>query len=287
MAESTTPALELLRGQQLPKPSPFLKWVGGKARLLEQFADLLPEEFDGYHEPFVGGGAMFFHLDPSEARLSDVNGRLVETYRVIRDALPELIARLEEHRERHGEAYYYRQRQRMNAPRGLDEVQRAALFIYLNKTCFNGLYRENKRGEFNVPMGRYANPSVFDLGNLASASRALQGVRIEQASFDSVLEHARPGDFVYFDPPYVPISATSSFTSYAAEGFDDELQLRLAQTFDELARRGCLVMLSNSDCDFVRELYAGWRIESVLAPRSVNSRADKRGAVGEVAVLSW
>lgn len=281
------PELDALPTEQLPKPAPFLKWVGGKTRLLQQFETLLPDDWGRYHEPFLGGGAVFFHLDPDRARVSDINGRLVETYRAIRDELPRLMELLAGHRERHDKAYYYRQRQRLNAPRGLDEVERAALFVYLNKTCFNGLYRENRRGEFNVPMGRYSNPSVFDPDNLASVSRVLQRTEIECAPFTSVLDHAEPGDFVYFDPPYVPISATSSFTGYAAGGFDEDLQVRLAHTFDELARRGCMVMLSNSDCDFVRELYAGWRIENVQAPRSINSRADRRGAIGEVAVLSW
>lgn len=271
----------------LPDASPFLKWVGGKGRLLGQYEDLFPESFERYHEPFVGGGAVFFNLAPEDARLSDYNGRLIETYTVIRDRLPELVERLQAHKARHDKTYYYRQRERMNAPRGLDAVGRAALFIYLNKTCFNGLYRENRRGEFNVPMGRYANPKVLDLQNLVAAHHALQGVELAQASFTSVLDHAQEGDLVYFDPPYVPVSATSSFTSYTKLKFDDALQIELAQTFAKLARRGCYVMLSNSDCDYVRELYAGWRIESVTAGRSINSRADRRGRVGEVVVCSW
>lgn len=273
--------------ESIPSPSPFLKWVGGKGKLLGQYKSHFPEEFNRYHEPFVGGGAVFFHLDPGEARLTDVNARLIETYRVIRDDVGGLLERLDHHREQHDAAYYYRQRKRLNAPRGLSAADRAALFIYLNKTCFNGLYRENRRGEFNVPVGRYTNPSVFDVPNLVAASRALQDVELDVAPFTGVLDHAEEGDFVYFDPPYVPVSATSNFTGYAAGGFDEALQIRLAQTFAKLARRGCRVMLSNSDCAFVRELYAGWRIERVLAPRSINSKSSKRGAVGEVAVMSW
>ncbi len=271
----------------LPNASPFLKWVGGKARLLGQYEDFFPKSYERYHEPFIGGGAVFFNLAPEQARISDVNGRLIETYEVIRDQLPELIEQLTKHRESHNESHYYRQRERMNAPRGLNKVQRAALFIYLNKTCFNGLYRENRRGDFNVPIGRYTNPSVYSIPNLVAVSRALQDVEIAQGSFTGVLDHAEPGDLVYFDPPYVPVSATSNFTGYAKGGFDDGLQIELARTFAKLARRGCYVMLSNSDCDYVRELYAGWRIESVTAGRSINARADRRGRVGEVVVCSW
>lgn len=267
---------------------PFVKWVGGKRGLMSQYAPYFPEEFGAYHEPFVGGGAVFFHLQPENARLSDVNGRLVETYRSVRDDLPGLIDRLESHRERYSEAYFYQARERFNQRRGLSALDRAALFIFLNKTCFNGLYRENKRGFFNAPWGRRKNaPAMFDLPSLVAASRALSGVELLSASFERVLDDAVEGDLVYFDPPYVPLSTTSSFTSYAKGGFGDALQVRLAQTFDQLARRGCYVMLSNSDCDAVRELYAGWRIETVYAARAVNSKASGRGRIAEVLVCSW
>lgn len=271
----------------LPQPSPFIKWVGGKGQLLSSYADLFPTDFNRYFEPFVGGGAVFFHLQPDDARLTDINPRLVGCYRAMRDELDELVELLEVHRQRHDKVYYYRMRSRLNAPRGMSEVQRAAAFIYLNKTCFNGLYRENKRGEFNVPMGSYKNPSVYDLGKLIASSRALQGVELATGSYAKVLEHAEAGDFVYFDPPYVPLNATSSFTNYAKGGFDLKMQIDLAQTFATLARRGCYVMLSNSDCEFVRTLFAGWRIETVEARRNVNSKSSARGKVNEVAVLSW
>ena len=290
MAESVL--LDRIEHQELPAPSPFLKWVGGKSKLLPQYRELFPTGWRRYHEPFVGGGAVFFGLDPGPARLSDANGRLIETYRVIRDNLAELVDELEVHRQKHSEKYYYAQRTLLNAPRGATAVERAARFIYINKTCFNGLYRENSKGGFNVPIGDKPDqstkaPTLFDLSNLISVSRSLQGVELAVAPFDSVLTEAKPGDFVYFDPPYVPLSATSSFCNYTKDGFDDDLQIKLAQTFDRLARRGCYVMLSNSNSDFVRELYAGWRIETVYAGRSVNSRGDRRGKVKEVAVLSW
>jgi len=268
-------------------PSPIIKWAGGKTRLLEQYEGLFPVEFERYHEPFLGGAAVFFHLAASEATLSDINGRLIECYRVVRDQPEALIERLDHHRERHSKVHYYAARTRFNAPRGLNAVDRAALFIYLNKTCFNGLYRENARGEFNVPMGSYRNPSLYDATNIRAASRVLQGVELENRGFQSTIDHAQEGDLVYFDPPYVPLSTTSSFTTYAKGGFDMGMQIELAKHFDRLARRGCMVMLSNSDCDAVRELYAGWRIERISAPRSISVRGDRRGPVGEVLVRSW
>ncbi len=269
------------------QPAPFIKWVGGKRQLLESYSTLFPTDFNRYFEPFVGGGAVFFHLQPEDARLTDINPRLIDCYKAIRDNLPELIELLEMHRSKHEKTYYYRMRTRLNAPRGMSGVQRAAAFIYLNKTCFNGLYRVNKRGEFNVPMGSYKNPSVYDVGRLTASSRALQGVELGVGSYSKVLDHAEEGDFVYLDPPYVPLSATANFTSYDKSGFDLTMQIDLAQTFATLARRGCYVMLSNSDCEFVRTLFAGWRIETVEARRNLNSKSSARGKVNEVAVMSW
>lgn len=270
-----------------PAASPFLKWAGGKARLLEQYAPHMPHDFERYHEPFVGGGAMFFAMSPDDAVLSDVNPRLIETYRAVRDDVDGLIERLHEHRRRHSKAHYYASRHRFNEPRSDGGTDRAALFIYLNKTCFNGLYRENASGGFNVPMGRYTNPAICDEATLRAASRVLQDVELRVSGFVDVLERAEDGDFVYFDPPYVPLSATSSFTTYSKGGFDMSMQIELARTFAKLARRGCRVMLSNSDCEAVRELYAGWRIESISAARSISRKGRGRGPVGEVLVCSW
>jgi DNA adenine methylase len=266
-------------------PTPFVKWVGGKGKLLEQITPHLPSSFGTYHEPFVGGGALFFHLRPARAVLSDVNPRLVECYRVIRDRPWDLVERLEQHRAAHDENHYYFCRDRLNRGAETDEIERSALFIYLNKTCYNGLYRENRRGEFNVPVGRYDSPSVYDVDNLLAVSRALSDTEILHAPFSDVLERARPGDLVYFDPPYVPVSRTASFTGYVQGGFDDELQAALSRLFANLARRGVHVALSNSDAPLVRELYRGFRIETILAARAINSRASARGPVREVLVL--
>lgn len=267
------------------QPSPFIKWAGGKTRLLSQYAPFMPTTWNHYHEPFLGGGAVFFSLLPKNATLSDINGRLIETYSAIRDDVDDVIARLAELRERHGKEHYYRSRTRFNQPRGLGPIERAALFIYLNKTCFNGLYRENRRGQFNVPVGSYRNPRIFDEAQLRAASDALRGVELRVGGFAAVLDRVQPGDFVYFDPPYVPLSATSSFTSYAKGGFDMKMQEELADVFGKLVERGCQVRLSNSDTPVVRELYKQWDIEVIRAPRMINSNARKRGCVDEVLVI--
>lgn len=276
-------------------PKPFVKWVGGKRSLMAQLEPLMPTDYERYLEPFVGGGAMFFHLQPENARISDVNWRLIETYRTVRDDLPGLIDRLESHRARYDRCgsdearaeYYYAQRDRFNARR-TDSLDRAALFIFLNRMTFNGLFRENKSGGFNAPWGQKAKaPAMYNLETLSACARALEGVEIANAGFESVLDTAQAGDFVYFDPPYVPLDATKSFVGYAKKGFDAAMQIDLAKTFDILARRGCYVMLSNSDCEAVHELYAGWRIETVYARRAINRDGDGRGEVSEVVVCSW
>jgi DNA adenine methylase len=279
---SSSPVASYPRGH---RAAPFIKWAGGKSRLLSQIEPWLPASYNHYHEPFLGGGAMFFHLQPRTASLSDINPRLVETWRVIRDQPAQLIDRLAHHEARHNSQYFYEARTRFNGARGMDSVDRAALFIYLNKTCFNGLYRENRRGEFNVPLGSYAAPNVCDATGIEAASTALQGADLKTEAFDAVLDRAASGDLVYFDPPYVPVSATSSFTSYVGGGFDANLQQRLVSVFDELVRRGCHVLLSNSDTPVSRQLYSRFRVVGIQAGRSINSRADRRGAVGEILVV--
>lgn len=280
-------AQTVLHPGALPEPAPFIKWVGGKSKLIEQFTPFFPARFNTYHEPFVGGGAVFFALKPKDAVLSDINPRLVETWTVIRDRPEALIAELERLRVNHDPETYYAARTRFNARSAPTDVERAALFIYLNKTCYNGLYRENSRGDFNVPVGRYASPGIYDPANIIAVSVALRDVVIRNAPFSDVLDTAKPGDLVYFDPPYVPLSPTSSFTGYHSSGFDAELQVALARLFARLARMGVYAMLSNSDTPFVRELYQGFAIERISATRSINSRADARGTVGEVLVRNW
>ncbi|MEP0764282.1 MAG: DNA adenine methylase, partial [Chloroflexota bacterium] len=259
--------------------APFLKWAGGKGQLLAQYDAFFPTEpMRGYFEPFVGSGAVFFHLQArgliERAHLSEVNAELITCYLAVRDAVDDLIAALRDHAREHAErgaAHYYAVRAWDRAPgwAGVPLVQRAARMIYLNKTCYNGLWRVNSRGHFNVPMGRYRRPDILNEGRLRAASRALREAEIRVAGFEGVLERAGAGDFVYCDPPYVPLSATANFTSYSAASFGEDEQRRLAEVFAALDRQGCRVMLSNSDTPLVRQLYRAFRIETVSARRNI------------------
>lgn len=263
---------------------PFIKWAGGKGQLLGQLGHLFPRQYETYHEPFLGGGAVFFHLAPANAYLSDCNEDLVNAFLVVRDQCEDLIRSLARHSNERD--YYYRIRGLQ--PEDLQPVERASRFIYLNKTCYNGLYRVNKKGQFNVPFGRYKNPCYDDRDTLVEASRLLSRARaIEAGDFACVLDQANPGDFVYFDPPYQPISDTSKFTSYTVGSFDESEQERLAQVYRELDRRGCRVMLSNSDSDLILHLYSGYRIERVKAKRAVNCDKSKRGEITELVILNY
>ena len=274
-----------------PTPRPFLKWVGGKGQLLEHLMNAIDRagDFGRYHEPFVGGGALFFalwrakRLGRPHAYLSDGNLNLVETYQGVKENVDEVIALLRDHTKRHSEAYFYAMRAEVP-----DSVTaRAARIIYLNKTCFNGLYRENSKGLFNTPFGRYKNPVICDEKNLRAASDALRHANIEARSFEVVLDHAKKGDLVYFDPPYLPVSKTSNFTAYAKDGFGMVGQERLAEVFAKLDRRGVKVMLSNSDAPPIRALYENFALQDILATRAVNSRGDRRGKVSELLVTNF
>jgi DNA adenine methylase len=268
---------------ELDPPRPFLKWVGGKTQLLEQFRPLLPAMFGQYFEPFVGGAALFFALRPTRSSLRDVNEELIGCYRAVRDEVSSVIAALRRHR--YDSEHYYAIRDL--DPKKLSSAERAGRTIFLNKTGFNGLYRVNRAGKFNVPFGRYTKPSFCDPDNLQSCSLALQGTEIEVRDFASIVRDAKPQDFVYFDPPYVPVSQTSDFTSYVAEGFTWADHEKLADVFSRLTRKGVYAMLSNSDTPAVRDLYAGFQIDEVYAARSVNSNAARRGKVAEVVVRNY
>lgn len=268
-------------------PAPFLKWAGGKSRLLSTFEDYFPESFDSrknhYFEPFIGGGAVFFHLLPPRAIISDLNPELVNCYNVVRTRVDALIKALQEHKNDKDHYYHVRALD----PQNLSDVERAARLIFLNKTCFNGLYRVNSRGQFNVPFGRYSNPKICDQANLHAVSSALSEVQILCGAFEHVLKRARPGDFVYLDPPYQPISATANFTGYTATSFGNEDQERLASTVRSLSKKGCLVMLSNSNSDFVRRLYKEFRIETVHTARAINCKPERRGRIAELLIMNY
>jgi DNA adenine methylase len=265
-------------------PRPFLKWAGGKSQLIPQYSSYFPRKFATYYEPFLGGGAIFFHLLPGHAVLFDINPELVNVYYCVRNCLDELIQLLQVHRDRHCQEYYYF----LRGCNYSSDVERAARMIYLNKTCFNGLYRENSRGQFNVPMGRYKNPGIFDPELLYAAAIALQSADITVAPFERILEFASTSqDFVYFDPPYHPISATSNFTAYNRFAFKPDDQIRLRDTVVELARRGVQVMVSNSDCPFIRDLYQEFNLHPILAARSINSNGQRRGKITELVITSY
>ena len=285
MPSSPTPA-----SRSIEFPKPFIKWAGGKTQMLEQYAAFYPQKFSVYHEPFVGSAAVYFHLRGlrlpiRRAWLTDSNDELMNVFQMVRDQVEEVIAKLNRHKRLHGEEHYYAVR--AADPRKLSPVARAARFIYLNKTCYNGLYRVNRQGQFNVPMGRYKNPGIFDPDGLRWASQLLKPARIEIARFSSVLDRARPGDFVYFDPPYYPLSKTSSFTGYTGVPFGAREHSELAQVFRALDRKGCLVMLSNSWTPLTQDLYQGFNIHEVKGSRAINSKADRRGKISEMVVTSY
>lgn len=272
-------------------PRPFLKWAGGKGQLLEQLEPLLPPLADGarYVEPFLGSGALFFHLrrtrGPRPALLSDSNAELIGAYRVLRDHVDGLLRALNRHQAAHGEEHFYEVR--ATDPAALTPVEAAARLIYLNKTGYNGLYRVNSAGEFNVPFGRYARPRIADEANLRGVSEALADVSLEVADFREVVLHASADDFIYLDPPYVPVSGTASFTSYTRDCFGEHDQIELAATYRALDERGCRLMLSNSDTDLVRQMYVGYELKRVKAKRMINSNGARRGFVRELVVLNY
>lgn len=273
-----------------PPPYPFLKWAGGKRQLLPKLLAVTAAAgpFRRYHEPFLGGGALFFALARGgqlarRCYLSDCNQGLMDAWVGIQRDVERVIALLEEHRARHCEAHFYEVR--AHVPATLEA--RAARVIYLNRTCYNGLYRENSKGRFNVPFGRYAKPLICDAVNLRAVAAVLAKARVDRRPFATVAERVRPGDLVYFDPPYVPRSKTSYFTDYAREGFGLDEQRALAELAGQLAERGVKVVLSNSMTDVVLDLYRDFHIFEVYARRYVNSKVDGRGELAEALITSF
>jgi DNA adenine methylase len=266
---------------------PFIKWVGGKTQLLSEITARIPQNFSRYFEPFVGGGALFFYLQPEKSVLIDINQELTNTYQVIRDKVEELITDLKLHI--HQQDYYYQIRNidRSKEYQLWSDVQRASRLIYLNKTCFNGLYRVNSKGQFNTPMGSYQNPKIVDEINLRACSKALQKAQIITGSFLEVEEKITLEDFVYFDPPYAPLNATSNFTGYSQDGFDLSMQLNLRNLCDRLNAKGVRFMVSNSNAPMILDLYSNYKIEFVYASRAINSKGNKRGKIPEVIITNY
>ncbi|VVB87332.1 D12 class N6 adenine-specific DNA methyltransferase [uncultured archaeon] len=267
----------------------FIKWAGGKTQLLNQFVDFFPKKFNKYFEPFLGSGAVFYYIKnlypDKEFFLSDNNKELIHCYEIIQNDLEGLLDLLKEHRSKHCKEYYYYQRS--VDTKNLSKIEAVARFIYLNKTCFNGLFRVNSKGKFNVPIGSYKNPSIFQEKDLREAQKLLQGVTIKTMPFEEIINITKQNDFVYFDPPYYPLSTTSSFTSYTSKSFSEKDQRSLADVYRELDKKGCQIMLSNSYSDFILELYSDYRIEKVSAKRMINCNGNGRGAIAEAVVLNY
>jgi DNA adenine methylase len=256
-------------------PKPFVKWAGGKRQIIDILIKNIPDNFGTYIEPFVGGGALFFELKPHRAIISDINAELINAYLVIKDNVEDLIESLKKHKNE--KSYYYKLRS-LN-PDTLSPVERASRFIYLNKTCYNGLYRENSKGQFNVPFGNYKNPKICDEENLRAVSELLNSIDVQifNCDYRETCKLAKEGDFVYFDPPYHPLSRTASFTKYTKFDFNEDDQIELSMVFRELDKKGCYVLLSNSNTDFIRDLYKDYEIIDVEAMRAINAKGNKRG----------
>ena len=282
---------------QYPKCYPFVKWAGGKTQLLSQLNGYFPSKIKRYFEPFVGGGAVFFYIISQknfrfESFLSDINEELIVAYKTIRDHVEELIAILKGHEveyKKNSIEYYYRLRANINLS---NDIEKTARFITLNKTCYNGLYRVNRKGIFNVPIGRYKNPVICDSSNLRNISIVLNHsiTNLKVSDYKTILlENAQEGDFIYLDPPYYPLSLTANFTSYTNNGFTNKDQEDLASIFKKLSDRGCQILLSNSDSDYVRELYSEFKenIIEVKVQRAINSKASNRKGHTELIIRNY
>ena len=271
----------------MQEPKPFVKWAGGKTRLLQDLLADVPLKFENYFEPFVGGGALFFKLCSlgriKKAFLNDSNKDLMTAYEVIKTKPYELIKELASPNYKNSEETYYE----IRAKEPTNKVQQAARFIYLNKTAYNGLYRVNSQGKFNVPFGKYENPKILDMENILSVSKALQTDELTCIDFEQAVEKAKEKDFVYLDPPYHPISKTSSFTSYTRENFTEKDQKRLFKCFQLLDEKGCFVMLSNSCAPLIEELYKDYNISVVMAGRAISCKGEGRGKINEFLITNY
>lgn len=269
--------------------APVVKWVGGKRQIIDQIFQYIPKNISTYYEPFFGGGAVLFELQPKKAVINDINKELINLYEVIKNNTEELLEDLKTHKNDEEYFYYVRELDRDKASyNSLTPVQKASRIIFLNKTCYNGLFRVNKSGEFNAPFGRYKNPNIVNEITIRAVSNYFKKADITFMSkdFAEVLKGARKGAFVYLDPPYDPVSDTASFTGYDKGGFNRDEQIRLKNVCDKLNEKGIRFLLSNSATDFIKDLYADYQIELVKAKRAINSNGDKRGEIDEVLVMN-
>jgi len=276
------------------KLKPFTKWAGGKRQLLPELIERMPKEYNRYYEPFIGGGALFFEVAPKHATISDYNHYLIYSYRQIRENIDELIKLLETHDLNNSKEYYLnlRMADRNGELEKMSEAEQAARLLYMLRVDFNGLYRVNSKNQFNVPYGKYKNPRIVDKPLLKNINKYLikNDIEILQGDFEQAVREAKAGDFVYFDPPYAPLSPTSSFTSYTKNGFGIKEQERLRDLFVELTERGVKVMLSNSDVPLIHELYGNTpnvKIETVGVTRLIGSNVKSRGKINEVIIRNY
>ena len=277
----------------LSEPKPFVKWAGGKRQLMSELEKNFPTKFGTYLEPFLGGGAVMFDLLAKnynlKCNISDLNSDLVLAYVTIRDRLEKLIESLENHSKNYHKdstGYYYEVRNQ--EPK--NQIEKVSRLLFLNKTCFNGLYRVNSKGKFNVPLGRYTNPNIVNKENLQAVSKTLQSgkIKISCRDFSSIIKDAKKGDFVYFDPPYQPVSDTANFTSYTHRDFTEDDLERLADLANQLNSKGCNVMLSNSNSKTVKKLFSsGWKIKEIKANRAINSNSQKRTGHKEIIIKNY
>ena len=274
------------------KGKPFVKWAGGKRQIIDKLNKYVPDDYNTYYEPFVGGGALLFELSPKNAVINDSNKELMNVYKCLcnEDKFKKMCAILNHYEAEHSEQFFYEIRDKDKNKKTFDRLSdytRAARTIYLNKACFNGLYRVNSKNEFNVPFGKKTKVNTYDGGNLITVSNYLtmNNIKILSVDFEEAVKEAKKGDFVYFDPPYD--SDTSTFNSYTEEGFGKEEQKRLAKVFKELSDKGCYVMLSNHNTTLINELYKDYNIHVIEAKRNINSNGNKRGKVEEVIITNF
>lgn len=268
---------------------PFLKWVGGKRQLMSEIDPLIPSKISTYYEPFIGGGAVFLNQQPKKAIINDYNAELINVYKVVRDSVEELIEDLGTHKNESDYFYSIRVQDRQEGFEQLSALKRASRVIYLNKTCFNGLYRVNSSGEFNTPFGRYKSPNIINETVLRAVSHYLNNndIQLLSGDFEDALKGIRKGSFVYLDPPYDPVSKSSNFTGYVEGGFGSDQQERLRDLCIKLDQKGVNFLLSNSATPFIKDLYKDFEIIEVDAKRHINSVASKRGSVTEVLVRNY
>lgn len=276
------------------KPKPFIKWAGGKSRLASEIASYFPKKYNKYYEPFLGSGAIYFEIAPQRGRLNDLNVNLIKTYNIIKHAPRELVRELLKIEKKYNSFssmekksdYYYDIREKYNCEK-MDDLKKSAFFIFLNKAGWNGMYRENSVGRFNIPFGKRERLKICDKENIMNVSKNIQKMEFTSLDYKDAVCDASEGDLVYFDPPYFPLSKTASFTDYQKTGFTKDNQKELRDLAISLSKKGCYVVISNSDCREVENLYDGFNIKKIKVSRTIGAKASTRGKIYEIVALSY